>query len=529
MKSGLNFFVKNALITCDLNTPTAVSLAKIHAAAVTPKSSKMVKDFAPKDPNRATVSYVGIEFFISDEDLSSDEFSAVIENEVIEAVIGIIDSEPIIDRESYFDNEEEAATGLTKLFGQALPPIRVHWHYWDNMNTLSNFAFAGFGQYYLSSCPKDSKAHCPGACYHIDLSSWSQYTVRKGFEPYGVIAYFDENRVPCGYYWCSQERLVLVGDELFFRVGVLLRTTTHAVLTLRDHLLGIHWVVSNSTVLSCERWLDAQHPVRRLLKPHTYGSSHINLAGAITLSPYGGIASRLFGLDEAGWARACSEELKEFKYETVSERFDRMKLPASVQSHMPYYVDGMDLWNIHKAYVAAYIDIFYPFDDDLAKDEELQAYWKGLLEASPGKMYKVGTFSRAGLVMQLTHFIFWTTGGHSFVGSTAEYLLSPFAFPGKLRLQQDQADKQTLVLQNALISLTTGPQPMLLSDWSHLHSYDLLDQPSQKGRKQLVLDNLANWQSGLKALVKTINERNSLRAQPFVAMRPDLIESSVSV
>jgi len=45
-----------------------------------------------------------------------------------------------------------------------------------------------------------------------------------------------------------------------------------------------------------------------------------------------------------------------------------------------------------------------------------------------------------------------------------------------------------LVLQNALISLTTGPQPMLLSDWSHLHSYDLLDQPSQKGRKQLVGD-----------------------------------------
>lgn len=157
----------------------------------------------------------------------------------------------------------------------------------DNVNVyffkLSLSSIMTFSLDYLSSCHKDASMHCPDAFYQIDLSSWSQYTVRKGFEPYGMIAYFDINRMPCGYYWCSQKRLVLLGDELFFRMGVLLRSTIHVCITLRDHLLATHWVVSNSTVLSSERWLNAQHPVRRLLKPHTYGSAHINLAGDYSL------------------------------------------------------------------------------------------------------------------------------------------------------------------------------------------------------------------------------------------------------
>ena len=37
------------------------------------------------------------------------------------------------------------------------------------------------------------------------------------------------------------------------------------------------------------------------------------------------------------------------------------------------------------------------------------------------------------------------TGGHSMVGSTAEYLRSPHGFPGKLRLGQDQVCMELVV------------------------------------------------------------------------------------
>ena len=56
-------------------------------------------------------------------------------------------------------------------------------------------------------------------------------------------------------------------------------------------------MISNTVVLASERCLDAQHPIRRLVKPHTYGTAHVNLLGAVTLAPYGGIASRLFGTE----------------------------------------------------------------------------------------------------------------------------------------------------------------------------------------------------------------------------------------
>ena len=121
------------------------------------------------------------------------------------------------------------------------------------------------------------------------------------------------------------------------------------------------------------------------------------------------------------------------------------------------------------------------------------------------------------------------TGGHSFVGSTAEYLRSPYAFPGKLRVGQDMADVQTMLLQNALISLTTGIQPMLVSDWRHIHSYPNLNQPERTETKAKVLANLEHWQSNLKLLSDKVRSRNRVRLHPFDKMQPDLLESYIAV
>ena len=61
-----------------------------------------------------------------------------------------------------------------------------------------------------------------------------------------------------------------------------------------------------------------------------------------------------------------------------------------------------------------------------------------------------------------------------------------------------QADVHTMMLQNALIALTTGEQPMLVSDWRHIHNYDRINKPEWKQLKESVFTNLEHWQQKLK-------------------------------
>ena len=55
-----------------------------------------------------------------------------------------------------------------------------------------------------------------------------------------------------------------------------------------------------------------------------------------------------------------------------------------------------------------------------------------------------------------------------------------------------------MMLQNALIALTTGEQPMLVSDWRHIHNYDRINKPEWKQLKESVFTNLEHWQQKLK-------------------------------
>ena len=105
------------------------------------------------------------------------------------------------------------------------------------------------------------------AVYEIDLSEWAKYEVRQGLEPYGTISYFGADRMPCGIYWCSKNKVVLPSDEEYQHVAMIARVTLFTRVTLRDHLAEVHWTVSNGLLLASERYLGSEHPIRRLIKP----------------------------------------------------------------------------------------------------------------------------------------------------------------------------------------------------------------------------------------------------------------------
>lgn len=62
--------------------------------------------------------------------------------------------------------------------------------------------------------------------------------------------------------------------------------------TVKDHLVGIHFMASNFLTTSSIENLGPLHPIRRLLRPHTYGAIEINLGAVKTLAVENGVAHR---------------------------------------------------------------------------------------------------------------------------------------------------------------------------------------------------------------------------------------------
>ena len=165
--------------------------------------------------------------------------------------------------------------------------------------TWTEFVFYGAAQYYVKAANHVRKDFTvpSEAAYEVDLSLCANYTNRPVYEQYGVIAYFTKELKPCGMYWCSAKRLIKSDDGMYQHVSALFRSTMAMLFTVYDHLIVTHWIVSNGLLLASERYLDADHPIRRLIKPHTFGAASVNSASTCMLAPVGNLAYRVFGLD----------------------------------------------------------------------------------------------------------------------------------------------------------------------------------------------------------------------------------------
>ena len=289
------------------------------------------------------------------------------------------------------------------------------------MHTLSNLAFYGLGQYYLTAARTNGRPL--GAVYEVDLSALSRYAVRPGFEVYGNIAFFNSDRKCCGIHWTSMNRLVPPHDEDFPHVAAIFRSSLITLCTISEHLVGTHWIISNGLVTAAESFLGPLHPIRRLVKPHTYGAVAVNSSSLPALAEFKGIAGRLFAVAESSWSALFTDTIAAFKYSTLQDHFAASGLDAKLAEELPLYKDGFEIWSIFGDYVQRYIDIHYATEEALSLDGEVQDYWKCHSQHIRNRDYGLGPLTKHNLVKHLTHAIFGVTAGHCFFGGMTEYLL----------------------------------------------------------------------------------------------------------
>lgn len=173
----------------------------------------------------------------------------------------------------FFSSIEVGRQAAQHELGKILPPSPNNWTDFASDEACSRLAFYAIGQLHLTGIVDSDKTVCQlpeETVCKVDLAFLHKYSTRTGFERYGCIAYFSVTKKLLGIYWCSGNRLVQPGHSDWEHVKYVYRSSLMAGVTIWDHLVNVHWIISNNVVYAIRENLSANHSLRRLLKPHTF-------------------------------------------------------------------------------------------------------------------------------------------------------------------------------------------------------------------------------------------------------------------
>ncbi|KAL4642503.1 hypothetical protein ACB092_02G023500 [Castanea dentata] len=156
------------------------------------------------------------------------------------------------------------------------------------------------------------------------------------------------------------------------------------------HQLISHWLNTHAVIepfiIATSRQLSVLHPIHKLLHPHFRDTMNINALARQILINSGGVLERT--VFPAKYAMEMSAVLYKnwvFTEQALpNELLKRgMAVPDSRCRHglrlliedYPYAVDGLAIWSAIEDWVSEYCFLYYPTDDMVQYDSELQSWW----------------------------------------------------------------------------------------------------------------------------------------------------------
>ncbi|XP_023579099.1 arachidonate 15-lipoxygenase B isoform X2 [Octodon degus] len=289
------------------------------------------------------------------------------------------------------------------------------------------------------------------------------------------------------------------------------------------HLLHAH-LLPEVFSLATLRQLPQCHPLFKLLIPHTRYTLYINtLARELLIAP-GKVVDRSTGLGIGGFSELIQRNMEQLNYSVLCLPEDIRD--RGVEDIPGYYYrdDGLRVWEAVEQFVSEIISIYYPSDESVQDDQELQAWVRDIFSngflgrESSGMPSSLDT--REALIRYTTMVIFTCSAKHTAVSSgqlpppTAKGQARPEGFVATLPPVNATCD---IIIALWLLSKEPG-------DRRPLGIY-----PDEYFTEEAPRRSIATFQSHLAQISRDIRKRNQDLKLPYTYLDPPLIENSVSI
>ena len=470
---------------------------------------------------------------------------------------------PMVDDFTPFAPGEDGAAYVHRWLGDVLPPSHETWADTCSDEALTRLCLHGLGAHRVERVTSGGEA-----AFCVRTNALAPMRVREGYAHYGGDAYFDTNwRVLCivraeveDGRWV-RDRAHTPDDPGWEYAKFAFRGSLLTLVTVVDHLHEIHLVWAAAVVRAMREELDADHPIRRLLTPFTFGTIGVNDRIHDHLIAPASLGDRVFAFSEEGFEavwRAAPSLVRGAAlappHGSARERalfaLDRERVLEAIQQQAgatPHASQCLVLVRTYKRFVRGYLLSAYDGDvAAVAADGELRRFLEVVLPSLAGVMPEgvdasaaVGTDAASFfefLCCLLASLCERVTAGHEQVGMLAPYVRDPNFCAWRFSPGETSASRRSALSQGVLASMTNMPMPPLMGPPGTLDDWSGALAPSAGGPvPPAVLALYATLQSELAAMARSCDEYNDAASSrpfplcwPLLTCHPALLELSVS-
>uniref|UniRef100_A0A6I8R9T5 Arachidonate 15-lipoxygenase, type B n=1 Tax=Xenopus tropicalis TaxID=8364 RepID=A0A6I8R9T5_XENTR len=318
------------------------------------------------------------------------------------------------------------------------------------------------------------------------------------------------------------------------------RNSEYQVHQIVTRLLYTHLFAEVFTIAT-NRQLPMGHPIYKLLVPHLRFTLWINILARDGLIGPGS------DFDQVKTFFSTSEDfpLVLAKAMTILT-YSALCLPDDIESRgvefLPNYFyrdDGMKIWQAVKSFVANIVRYYYPSDESVYKDPELQAwvaeiYKEGFLSLqSSGIPSSFAT--RSELIKYLTMVIFTCSAQHAAVNSGQFDFYSWMPNGPSTMRKPPPTTRGTATYQSILETLPAVNVTAISVAYVHLLSTEAMDRrplgtyPDEHFTEEMPKIFIKEFQEKLAEISKVVKERNQSKRLKYHYLDPEVIENSVSI